>query len=192
MKKQFISALSLAAVLVSATLFTSCDEDSPKITLNVPYSITTSTLKADTTSFIGTKELDSMILEGNLDSVLAANSINKENVTGITINGVKLDAVDANGAALSTGNFAGLGGVQTSITLPTDGIEHLFAYNNAVRQDTSSIELTVQPNFQIIDYLKAPAFIIKAKGSTVAPITDVKFFKATISLTIKAQTGSAE
>lgn len=168
----------LMAIVASAALFlTSCTEEGLEIDFPLEYG--SIFLEIDSTNQVGTKTLDSIMIGSVLDSVLQ-----KENVKKDQIKSIKLESADFQVMEPTTGNFNSLHSTEAFLSAPGMS-ETKIAYKDNVADGLSKIELDINKDAELVDFMKAPSFTLRAIGTNDAPIPQMKI-KVKIKYKVKA------
>lgn len=186
MRKTYLAGLLPPVIIAYALLFlTSCDDEKKGIELDVPYTVT-SIISVDTTNRTGFHDLDEVVIQSRLDSLLTANNAKRSDIADVVISSVKFQLVDSTGQTLTSDNFDAVESVQMFIKSPTFLNDSLIAYKNAIPDGSTLVELDLNQNIQFKRYIEDTEFTLKAAANTSAPITEKKYIKMIIVFTITA------
>lgn len=154
-----------AATVVALTLgMTSCDEE--LLNINIPMEFSEATFEVPITLFSG-EYTDSTTCTSNLDSILTANKVKKENIKSITLEKLTLNCEDKND---TINNFRVLESVKGS--LAKDGGAYVTVGEITNNPDVINYELDVPlTNQEYKDYLNGSNFTFKVSGKTRGPVT---------------------
>ena len=172
----FITALAAAALTFGIT---SCEKELQNI--NVPMEFAEVTFEVPVTPFSG-DYADSTSCTTNLDSILTANKVKKENIKSITLEKLTLRCQDDQD---TLNNFRLLESVKGS--LAKDGGAYVTVGEVTNNPDVVKYELDVPLNNQEYkEYLNGTSFTFKVSGKTRSIVTKPMVVKARLKFNLEA------
>ena len=186
MKKNIFRTLFVSTLLASATFFAACDEEAG-IVIGVPQTFTsvyavepftgTSFSKVDTVSF-------------NLDSVLAENNAERDNIESIELTGISLATTDSTGAVITTQNFTNFKSIGANIAELTGSFSSINSIDSAAMVLINNTNPIAFPNrtetLNLLPFISQPSFRIQMSGAINNPVTTKFYLKSTITVKVNA------
>jgi hypothetical protein len=186
MNRKNLGKLLFLPFIASAMFLTSCDEENG-VVVNIPLAYTDIYLEVDPTPVAGTSTLDSIVVDNSdLDSILAAQNATRDDIQSIKLAEVKFTIVDSATHLPNTDNFNKLNA--SSLFIKTSSLgEREVASKDTIPQGVNPLALDVDDATDLAPYIKSTQFIIRAAGSTNAPITQKMFIKVNIKFNVAAE-----
>lgn len=186
MKINLFRTLMISSLVAGSTFLASCDEEAG-IEINVPQTqtvfykippVTNTTLsKVDT-------------VESNLDSVLAANDAQQDDIKKITLKALSLAFTDVNGNLNTAMNFnnvksvginiAELNGVYSRIQ-GIDSAAMAAGYRNI---NPVNFPADSADNLNLLPFVSNPQFRVQLDGRLFTPTTDTLYIKSVMTFEI--------
>lgn len=165
LRNRVILVLSIASIGFGVSFLSSCINDLLTVKFDLNYSDIT--LIIDSTSQTGERSLDSVKVASNLDSVLAANNTKKEQIESVKLKSVRLEIIDPAGS-----NFLALKSVEA--WMATEELSFVpIAFKDSIPQTGSNVlEMDVNSQQELVNYVKAPNYLIHVKGNVKKPISE--------------------
>ncbi len=186
MKINLLKTLMVSTLLASSTLFVACDEEAG-IEVNIPQRqeviykippVTTTTLtKVDT-------------LDSDLDSLLAQNKADREDIKSIAITNLSLAFTNASGVIIPTQNFNNVKSIGINIAEIGSTYTRIQGIDSTQMVNFRNVNPIVFPPYSetvnLVPFLTQPQFRVQLDGSLFAPTTDTLYIKSTMEFTITA------
>lgn len=183
MKKLILSAITAVALFSSAVLFTSCEGEKQGIEIGfnqdmyqIMTLIPTSASRIDTTQ----------LLTSNLDSLLAANDLSRDDISEITLAEVNVGLCDSLGNDDYTKNFNEFDSVGIRVSVPNDlSVPDVLVASARVPQGLWGFGVALtQQDFDFIPYATKQAFQVRLTGKLNAPVPAKKYVKVHVRVNV--------
>ena len=183
MKKTLLHSIIAGTILLGSTFLVSCGDLG--VTVSIPYSQEVR-FEFDQVDSAGALDT-SGVIASNLDSIIAANNADRDNLESITLTELKLTMVDSAGNTLAGGNFNVLNNMTAAIANDTVGaMFQNIASLNPVPQNTNPILLNIDTTVvNIVPYLAKPTFKVRLTGGVNTGINTKTYVKAKISFNVR-------
>ncbi len=160
---------------------TSCDKGLDILKVNVPMKFSEVTFTIPISPIAG-EYADEKTVSTNLDSLLAANKVNKDKIKSIKLKSLVVTVLDGD----ADNNFRLLESIKGQIS--KDGGSFVDVGGITGNPDTESYELTIPVNTQTEykDYLSGSTFTFKVSGLTRSPVTKAMVVKAKLEFDLEA------
>ncbi len=135
----------------------------------------------------GPQNLDTVVLDGNLEQVLSAEGASVNDIEEVKLTSINFMAVtDSTGATASTESFDAISGVETFISAA--GLSEIsIATKTSIPTGSVAFDLDVNSSADLAPYLMLPQFMLRANGTLASPITATRYVKVTVTASIKAK-----
>lgn len=184
MKKLVLSAITAIALFSSTVFFTSCEGDKQGIEVAFNQDIVQVLTMIPTTQ---TRVDTTQLLTSNLDSILLANDLSREDISRITLASITVDVCDSLGNIYPSGvNFNEFDSVGIRVSVPNDlSVPDVLVAQSSVPRNLIgfSVGLT-QSDFDFIPYATKQAFQVRLMGKLNAPIPAKKYVKVKVRVEI--------
>jgi hypothetical protein len=185
MKINLFRSLMVSTLLVGATFFASCDEETG-IELKVPqtqealYAI--EPLSSTTLSKVDT-------LDSNLDSLLTANDASKEDITVIQLQALTLAMTDKNGVLDTSKNFNNIKSIGINIAELAGNFTTIQGVDSMTMASTfNNVNPMVFPPYSqtvdLLPFVSKPKFRIQLDGKIYNSTTDTIYIKSIMTFQI--------
>lgn len=184
MKKLSIITCSVIALVSTSLFFSSCEGDKQGIEVAFNQDmVQIMTILPRTDMRVDTTEL----ITSNLDSLLTANDLSRDDISEITLASIDVDLCDSLGVVYPSGvNFNEFDSVGVRVSVPNDNTvpDVLVAYASVPSNLVGfGIGLT-QSDFDFIPYATKQAFQVRFFSKLKTPIVQKKYVRVKIRLNI--------
>ncbi len=184
MKKLVLSAITAIALFSSAVLFTSCEGEKQGIEITVNQdNVQILTFIPHPAGTVDTTQL----ITSNLDSLLAANDLSRDDIARIELASINVDLCDSLGVIYPSGvNFNEWDSVGIRVSVPNDLSvpDVLVAFSSVPRNVIGFGVGLTQQDFDFVPYATKQAFQVRMMGKLNAPIPAKKYVKVTVRLNV--------
>lgn len=177
MKLKSLNLCLIAIVASAALMLTACSDKDLEFDFDLDYADII--LDIDSTNTIGTKTLDSILVASVLDSVLKKNNASMDQIKSIKLKKVEFTLLEPAG-----GNFNSLASCEAFLSAP--GLDETkIAFKENIGDGINNVPLDVKDS-ELVEYMKASSFQLRAVGTNDAPIPAMKI-KAVIKYKVTAK-----
>jgi hypothetical protein len=185
MKINIFRSLLVSSLVVSATFFSSCDEDTG-IEIKIPQTqealYTIEPLSSTSLSKVDT-------LQSNLDSMLAANDASREDITVIELQALTLSLTDKNGVLNASQNFNNIKSIGINIAELTGSFTAIQGIDSATMASTfNNMNPIVFPPYSqtvnLLPFVAEPSFRVQLDGRIYNSTVDTMYIKSIMTFQI--------
>jgi hypothetical protein len=186
MKKLFTLLIS-GSLILSVFTFSSCNDSGIPISIPQTIEYVFQIPASPDSNFIISK-----IVTGNVDSMLATQNANRDDVESIAILGVGVGEVDSTGSFLPQASWFQLDTTFIYIGDPsksflTDSLIGYVPYLYSLTQDQNGFVAMsmISTEFDIVPFIIKPTYRVSVFGKSKLPLTTTKYYKVRLNTSFR-------